>query len=299
MTRISLNLGSGISVEKPLFASSCLAVLTLFCVRTRTFCWKDMQTDLVSSQPGDLIISMRPTKASRFIRATASVLCLCRLAWHFISPSLLQWKYDAALIEFISTVRAAWGSAMLWWEERDSGFIFERCESQINFFTRAFNVGKHHAALTCVAENICLCVSFLFASEKLPLTRSMSRCTRPEFPVLTSFLSLFFFFSCSNLDFFMRQFYISLGRPLCLHTQARTCLMAEIRRCVCLPVEGHAHTRVPSLFPLCRLFLHVSLCTCMCVSGSQPTRVSAPPVCTQACAFEKRPPLWACWRRDG
>lgn len=205
---------------------------------------------------------MRPTKASWFIRAAASMLCLWRFAWRFISPSLLQWKYDTALIEFISTVRAARGSSALQWEERDSGWIFERCESQINFFTRAFNVGKQHTAPTCVVESICL---WVFLAQR----KSFLWCDWCHVARGLNFLSSLpssVFFSCSNLDFFTKQFYILLGCLLCLHTPARTCLMAV---CVCLLRDACSDTDPVSV---CRvslsLYFHVSLCTCTCGSGS-------------------------------
>lgn len=173
---------------------------------------------------------MRPTKASWFIRAAASVLCLWRFAWRFISPSLLQWKYDTALIEFISTVRAARGSSALRWEERDSGWIFERCESQINFFTRAFNVGKQHTAPTCVVESICL---WVFRAQR----KSFLWCDWCHVARGLNFLSSLpssVFFSCSNLDFFTKLFYILLG---CLLLFAHTSTDLSDGR-VCLPVEG-------------------------------------------------------------
>lgn len=75
------------------------------------------------------------------------------------------------------------------------------------------------------------CEFFTCTTEKLPVMRLMSCCTWLELPVFTSFVS---FFSCSNLDFFTKLFYILLG---CLLLFAHTSTDLSDGR-VCLPVEG-------------------------------------------------------------
>lgn len=73
----------------------------VICIVNETVCLEDvLYRLLVSSGSHDYSYSLHAaTKALWLIHVTTPVVCLWYSAWHFISPSLLQWKYETALTD--------------------------------------------------------------------------------------------------------------------------------------------------------------------------------------------------------